>query len=331
MSFQSTSASLPVSQSIPDIQQVKTFLLSLQEHITQQLAAADGQGQFAEDQWVREEGGGGQSRVLTNGAVFEQAGVNFSHVSGAMLPASATAHRPELAGRSFQAMGVSLVIHPLNPYVPTSHANVRFFIAEKSGEAPVWWFGGGFDLTPYYGFEEDARHWHLTAQQLCQPFGDDVYPKYKKWCDDYFFIKHRNEARGIGGLFFDDLNTPDFATSFDFMQAVGNGFTDAYLPIVEKRKLLPWGERERQFQLYRRGRYVEFNLVWDRGTLFGLQTGGRTESILMSMPPLVRWEYGYQPEAGSPEAALYSDFLPPRDWLNLHTDLTGSDTDANLG
>lgn len=331
MSFQSTSASLPVSQSIPDIQQVKTFLLSLQEHITQQLAAADGQGQFAEDQWVREEGGGGQSRVLTNGAVFEQAGVNFSHVSGAMLPASATAHRPELAGRSFQAMGVSLVIHPVNPYVPTSHANVRFFIAEKAGEAPVWWFGGGFDLTPYYGFEEDARHWHLTAQQLCQPFGDDVYPKYKKWCDDYFFIKHRNEARGIGGLFFDDLNTPDFATSFDFMQAVGNGFTDAYLPIVEKRKLLPWGERERQFQLYRRGRYVEFNLVWDRGTLFGLQTGGRTESILMSMPPLVRWEYGYQPEAGSPEAALYSDFLPPRDWLNLHTDLTGSDTDANLG
>jgi len=315
MSFQSTSASLPVSQSIPDIQQVKTFLLQLQENITQQLAAADGQGQFAEDQWVREEGGGGQSRVLTDGAVFEQAGVNFSHVSGATLPASATAHRPELAGRSFQAMGVSLVIHPLSPYVPTSHANVRFFIAEKEGEAPVWWFGGGFDLTPYYGFEEDARHWHLTAHQLCQPFGDDVYPKYKKWCDDYFFIKHRNEARGIGGLFFDDLNTPDFSTCFDFMQAVGNGFTDAYLPIVEKRKALPWGERERQFQLYRRGRYVEFNLVWDRGTLFGLQTGGRTESILMSMPPLVRWEYGYQPEAGSPEAALYSDFLPVRDWL----------------
>lgn len=315
MSFQSTSASLPVSQSIPDIQQVKTFLLKLQENITQQLAAADGQGQFAEDQWVREEGGGGQSRVLTDGAVFEQAGVNFSHVSGATLPASATAHRPELAGRSFQAMGVSLVIHPLSPYVPTSHANVRFFIAEKDGEAPVWWFGGGFDLTPYYGFEEDARHWHLTAQQLCQPFGDDVYPKYKKWCDDYFFIKHRNEARGIGGLFFDDLNTPDFSTCFDFMRAVGNGFTDAYLPIVEKRKALPWGERERQFQLYRRGRYVEFNLVWDRGTLFGLQTGGRTESILMSMPPLVRWEYGYQPEEGSPEAALYSDFLPVRDWL----------------
>ncbi|MBF7982475.1 MULTISPECIES: oxygen-dependent coproporphyrinogen oxidase [Rahnella] len=316
MSFQSTSVSLPVSQSIPDIQQVKTFLLKLQDHICQQLAAADGKGQFAQDQWVREEGGGGQSRVLTNGAVFEQAGVNFSHVSGATLPASATAHRPELAGRSFQAMGVSLVIHPLSPYVPTSHANVRFFIAEKPGEAPVWWFGGGFDLTPYYGFEEDARHWHQTAQQLCQPFGDDVYPKYKKWCDDYFFIKHRNEARGIGGLFFDDLNTPDFDTCFSFMQAVGNGFTDAYLPVVEKRKAIPWGERERQFQLYRRGRYVEFNLVWDRGTLFGLQTGGRTESILMSMPPLVRWEYGYQPEAGSPEAALYTDFLPVRDWLN---------------
>lgn len=316
MSFQSTSVSLPVSQSIPDIQQVKTFLLKLQDHICQQLAAADGKGQFVQDQWVREEGGGGQSRVLTSGAVFEQAGVNFSHVSGATLPASATAHRPELAGRSFQAMGVSLVIHPLSPYVPTSHANVRFFIAEKPGEAPVWWFGGGFDLTPYYGFEEDARHWHQTAQQLCQPFGDDVYPKYKKWCDDYFFIKHRNEARGIGGLFFDDLNTPDFDTCFSFMQAVGNGFTDAYLPVVEKRKAMPWGERERQFQLYRRGRYVEFNLVWDRGTLFGLQTGGRTESILMSMPPLVRWEYGYQPEAGSPEAALYTDFLPVRDWLN---------------
>lgn len=304
-----------MSQSIPDIQQVKTFLLKLQDHICQQLAAADGKGHFAEDQWVREEGGGGQSRVMTHGAVFEQAGVNFSHVSGATLPASATAHRPELAGRSFQAMGVSLVIHPLSPYIPTSHANVRFFIAEKPGEAPVWWFGGGFDLTPYYGFEEDARHWHLTAQQLCQPFGDDVYPKYKKWCDDYFFIKHRNEARGIGGLFFDDLNSPDFDTCFSFMQAVGNGFTDAYLPIVEQRKALQWGERERQFQLYRRGRYVEFNLVWDRGTLFGLQTSGRTESILMSMPPLVRWEYGYEPEAGSPEAALYSDFLPVRDWL----------------
>ena len=304
-----------MSQPIPDIARVKAFLLSLQENICQQLAAADGKAQFAEDEWVREEGGGGRSRVLTQGAVFEQAGVNFSHVHGATLPASATAHRPELAGRSFQAMGVSLVIHPLSPYIPTSHANVRFFIAEKAGEAPVWWFGGGFDLTPFYGFAEDAHHWHLTAQQLCQPFGEDVYPKYKKWCDDYFFIKHRNEARGIGGLFFDDLNTPDFNHCFAFMQAVGNGFTEAYLPIVEKRKLMAWGERERQFQLYRRGRYVEFNLVWDRGTLFGLQTGGRTESILMSMPPLVRWEYNFQPESDSPEAALYRDFLPVRDWL----------------
>ena len=306
--------SAPVNP-LPDIAEVKTFLLSLQARICQRLADADGSAQFKQDHWLREEGGGGQSRVLTGGKVFEQAGVNFSHVSGATLPASATAHRPELAGRSFQAMGVSLVIHPLNPYVPTSHANVRFFIAEKPGEDPVWWFGGGFDLTPYYGFEQDARHWHQTAARLCQPFGDDVYPKYKKWCDDYFFLKHRHEARGIGGLFFDDLNTPDFAQSFAFMQAVGNGFTEAYLPIVERRKHLPWGDRQRQFQLYRRGRYVEFNLVWDRGTLFGLQTGGRTESILMSMPPLVRWEYGFEPEANSPEAALYRDFLPVRDWL----------------
>ncbi len=300
---------------LPDINQVKAFLLSLQDHICQQLAAADGRAQFKQDQWVREEGGGGQSRVLTGGAVFEQAGVNFSHVSGATLPASATAHRPDLAGRSFQAMGVSLVIHPLSPYIPTSHANVRFFIAEKPGEAPVWWFGGGFDLTPYYGFEEDARHWHQTAADLCRPFGEEVYPKYKKWCDDYFYIKHRDEARGIGGLFFDDLNSPDFDQCFAFMQAVGNGFTEAYLPIVERRKALTWGERERDFQLYRRGRYVEFNLVWDRGTLFGLQTGGRTESILMSMPPLVRWEYGFDPAPDSPEAALYRDFLPVRDWL----------------
>lgn len=301
--------------SSPNIAAVKSFLLTLQDHICQQLTLADGGASFKEDRWTREEGGGGRSRVMTNGAVFEQAGVNFSHVSGATLPPSATAHRPELAGRSFQAMGVSLVIHPLSPYIPTSHANVRFFIAEKPGEEPVWWFGGGFDLTPFYGFEEDAVHWHRTAQQLCAPFGDEVYPKYKKWCDDYFFIKHRNEARGIGGLFFDDLNSPDFATCFAFTRAVGQGFLAAYLPIVEKRRALPWGDRERQFQLYRRGRYVEFNLVWDRGTLFGLQTGGRTESILMSMPPLVRWEYHYQPEANSQEAALYRDFLPVRDWL----------------
>lgn len=301
--------------SLPTIAAVKTFLLALQDRLCEQLALADGSAGFHEDRWEREEGGGGRSRVLTNGAVFEQAGVNFSHVSGATLPASATAHRPELAGRSFQAMGVSLVVHPLNPYIPTSHANVRFFIAEKPGEEPVWWFGGGFDLTPFYGFEEDAVHWHRTAQQLCAPFGEEVYPKYKRWCDDYFFIKHRNEARGIGGLFFDDLNTPDFDACFAFTRAVGEGFLDAYLPIVAKRKSLPWGESQRQFQLYRRSRYVEFNLVWDRGTLFGLQTGGRTESILMSMPPLVRWEYNYQPEAGSPEAALYRDFLPVRDWL----------------
>ncbi|WP_145578583.1 oxygen-dependent coproporphyrinogen oxidase [Yersinia alsatica] len=300
---------------LPDIAQIKTYLLDLQDKICAALSEADGRAKFTEENWAREEGGGGRSRVLINGAIFEQAGVNFSHVSGATLPASATAHRPELAGRSFQALGVSLVIHPLSPYLPTSHANVRFFIAEKPGEDPVWWFGGGFDLTPFYGFEEDAIHWHQTAWQLCQPFGEDIYPRYKKWCDDYFYIKHRNEARGIGGLFFDDLNSPDFATCFNFTQAVGNGFLDAYLPIVARRKALSWGEHERQFQLYRRGRYVEFNLVWDRGTLFGLQTGGRTESILMSLPPLVRWEYNYQPAPDSAEAALYCDFLPVKDWL----------------
>lgn len=300
----------------PHANQVRAFLLDLQNRICAGLEAADGSARFHEDNWQRgNDSGGGQSRVLSNGAVFEQAGVNFSHIRGSALPASATAHRPELAGRRFEAMGVSLVIHPHNPYVPTSHANVRFFIAEQDGEAPVWWFGGGFDLTPYYANTEDVIHWHTVARELCTPFGADVYPKYKKWCDEYFYLKHRNEARGVGGLFFDDLNQPDFAHSFALMQAVGNGFNDAYLPIVARRKATPWGERERQFQLYRRGRYVEFNLVWDRGTLFGLQTGGRTESILMSMPPLVRWEYGYQPEAGSPEAALYTDFLPLRDWL----------------
>ncbi|MGE4800473.1 oxygen-dependent coproporphyrinogen oxidase [Yersinia hibernica] len=300
---------------LPDIAQIKIYLLDLQDRICTVLTQADGSAKFTEENWVREEGGGGRSRVLVKGAVFEQAGVNFSQVSGATLPASATAHRPELAGRSFQALGVSLVIHPLSPYLPTSHANVRFFIAEKPGEDPVWWFGGGFDLTPFYGFEEDAIHWHKTAHHLCQPFGEQIYPRYKKWCDDYFYIKHRNEARGIGGLFFDDLNSPDFNTCFNFTQAVGNGFLDAYMPIVARRKALSWGEREREFQLYRRGRYVEFNLVWDRGTLFGLQTGGRTESILMSLPPLVRWEYNYQPATDSAEAALYRDFLPVKDWL----------------
>lgn len=299
----------------PNINQIKSFFLSLQNEICQQLEQVDGKGKFIEQCWQREESGGGRSRIMKEGAIFEQAGANFSHVSGTMLPSSATAHRPELAGRNYQAMGVSLVIHPVNPYIPTSHANVRFFIAEKEGEAPVWWFGGGFDLTPYYGFEEDAIHWHTTAKNICQPYGEDIYPKYKKWCDEYFYIKHRNEARGIGGLFFDDLNTPDFEHCFHFTQDIGKGFISAYLPIVEKRKNILWSERERQFQLYRRGRYVEFNLVWDRGTLFGLQSGGRTESILMSMPPLVRWEYDYHPEPGSVEDSLYTDFLPVKNWI----------------
>ncbi len=303
----------------PDINAVKTFLLKLQDDICQTLELADGKGSFKEDQWQREEGGGGRTRVLTNGQVIEQGGVNFSHVYGGQLPHSATAARPELAGRSFQAMGVSLVIHPHNPYVPTSHANVRFFQAEKPGEEPVWWFGGGFDLTPFYPFMEDVQHWHSVANKLCTPFGEDVYSKYKKWCDDYFYLKHRNETRGVGGLFFDDLNSPDFNTSFAFMQAVGNGYLDAYIPIIERRKDCPYAERERQFQLYRRGRYVEFNLVYDRGTLFGLQTGGRTESILMSMPPLARWEYCFKPQSNTPEARLTEDFLKPKDWLNLST------------
>lgn len=300
----------------PDIDRVKAYLQNLQDTICQKITELDGKETFLEQTWERTEGGGGRSRVLTQGALFEQAGVNFSHIKGEKMPASATAHRPELAGRSYQAMGVSLVIHPLNPYIPTTHANVRFFIAEKEGADPVWWFGGGFDLTPYYGFEEDAVHWHTVANELCTPYGTDIYPKFKQWCDDYFFLKHRNEPRGIGGLFYDDLNQWDFDSCFAFTQDVGNGFLQAYVPIVEKRRELPWGERERQFQLYRRGRYVEFNLVWDRGTLFGLQSGGRTESILMSMPPLVRWEYNYHPEAGSPEAKLYTDFLiTGKDWL----------------
>lgn len=300
---------------LPDIHRVKEFFLSLQDTICRSLENIDQKATFQQDNWERKEGGGGRTRVLTNGALFEQAGVNFSHVYGDTLPKSATAHRPELAGRRFQAMGVSLVIHPLNPYIPTSHANVRFFIAEKDGEDPVWWFGGGFDLTPYYGFEEDVIHWHKVAKSVCTPFSEDYYPRYKKWCDDYFYIKHRNEPRGVGGLFFDDLNTPDFDHCFEFVQYVGLGYLDAYLPIVEKRKSMPWSERERQFQLYRRGRYVEFNLVWDRGTLFGLQSGGRTESILMSMPPLVRFEYNYSPEPNTPEAKLYSDFLIQKEWV----------------
>ena len=298
----------------PDIQAVKNYLLRLQDNICSGLGGLDG-GTFTEDSWEREQGGGGRSRVLEEGSVFEKAGVNFSHVHGDRLPGSATAARPELAGRSFEALGVSLVIHPRNPYVPTSHANVRFFMAEKPGEPPVWWFGGGYDLTPYYGFEEDCIHWHGVARDTCRPFGDDVYPRYKKWCDDYFFLKHRNEPRGIGGLFFDDLNQWGFDQSFAFMRAVGDSYLKAYLPIVEKRLDIPYGERERDFQLYRRGRYVEFNLVYDRGTLFGLQSGGRTESILMSLPPLVKWRYDWRPEPGSAEAALYEVFLQPRDWV----------------
>jgi coproporphyrinogen III oxidase len=293
------------------IEPVKNYLLALQDRICTAIAKEDGESQFQQDQWQRQEGGGGRSRVLTNGKVFEQAGINFSHVYGAKLPASATAQRPELAGCSFQAMGVSLVIHPLNPYVPTSHANIRFFIAEK----PTWWFGGGFDLTPYYGFEEDVVHWHQTAKAACDPFGEDIYARYKDWCDKYFFLKHRNEPRGVGGLFFDDLNQWDFDTCFAFMQSVGDHYLPAYLPIVKKRKATPYGERERDFQLYRRGRYVEFNLVYDRGTLFGLQSGGRTESILMSLPPLVKWRYNWQPEPGTAEARLYEVFLKPKAWV----------------
>ncbi|MCG6968321.1 MAG: oxygen-dependent coproporphyrinogen oxidase [Gammaproteobacteria bacterium] len=300
----------------PDTDAVKHFLLDLQDRICAGIEEEDGEGKFAEDKWDREGGGGGRTRVMSGGAVFEQAGIGFSHVHGTDLPASATAHRPELAGRSFDAMGVSLVIHPNNPYAPTSHANVRFFIARKEGEAPIWWFGGGFDLTPYYPFEEDAVHWHRTAKQACDPFGEDVYPRYKKWCDEYFYLKHRGETRGVGGLFFDDLNQWDFDTCFNFLQSVGNHYLPAYRPIVAKRKDTAYGERERDFQLYRRGRYVEFNLVYDRGTLFGLQTGGRTESILMSLPPLVKWRYNWQPEPGTPEATLYEDFLRPREWLS---------------
>ena len=292
---------------------VLTVLKNLQNQICAALEAEDGGAVFEADTW-QSRLGTGESRVLKKGRVFEQAGVNFSHVKGSSMPASATAHRPELAGAAFEAMGVSLVIHPNNPYVPTSHANVRFFIAYPENAEPVWWFGGGFDLTPFYPFEEDILHWHRTASDVCAPFGEGVYAEFKQWCDEYFFLKHRNETRGVGGLFFDDLNRWDFAACLNFIRAVGEGYIQAYAPIVAKRKNTPYGERERQFQLYRRGRYVEFNLVWDRGTLFGLQSGGRTESILMSMPPLVRFEYCYAPEAGSPEAQL-NEFLVPRDWL----------------
>ncbi|HEX2643110.1 MAG TPA: oxygen-dependent coproporphyrinogen oxidase [Thermoanaerobaculia bacterium] len=293
---------------------VRAYLLGLQDRICAAIEEVDGAAKFQEDLWERPEGGGGRSRVMSEGAVFEQAGVGFSHVFGAGMPAAATAHRPELAGRSFEALGVSLVFHPRNPYIPTTHMNVRFFRAEKPGHEDVWWFGGGFDLTPYYGFEEDAIHFHRTARAACEPFGPEVYPRYKQECDRYFFLKHRGEPRGIGGIFFDDVNEQGFETSFAFQRSVGDHLLPAYLPIVERRRDTPYGERERDFQLYRRGRYVEFNLVHDRGTLFGLQTGGRTESILMSLPPLVKWRYNWQPEPGTPEARLYEVFLRPRDW-----------------
>ncbi|MEO6075347.1 MAG: oxygen-dependent coproporphyrinogen oxidase [Dokdonella sp.] len=296
------------------IDEVGNWLRGLQDRICAAIERADGKARFVEDQWQRDEGGGGRTRILRDGNVFEQAGVGFSRVMGTRLPPSATAHRPELAGRTWTATGVSLVFHPLNPYLPTTHANVRYFEAIADGEEPVWWFGGGFDLTPFYPFDEDIVHWHQTASDLCAPFGDDLYARYKRECDDYFVIKHRNETRGIGGLFFDDVNAAGFEQSFAFLRAVGDGFLDAYLPIVERRKDTPYGDREREFQLYRRGRYVEFNLVYDRGTLFGLQSGGRAESILMSLPPRLRYEYGYSPEPGSAEARL-ADYLRPRDWL----------------
>ena len=298
-----------------EIEQVKSYLLQLQDNICAELAEEDGGSGFITDEWQRPGGGGGRSRVLTEGAVFERAGVNFSHVRGTSLPPSASAARPELAGRNFEAMGVSLVIHPRNPHVPTSHANVRMFVAEKAGEEPVWWFGGGYDLTPYYGNREDCVSWHRVAAAACAPFGEGVYPRFKAWCDNYFHLKHRAEPRGIGGLFFDDLNEWDFATSFAFMRSVGDSYIRAYRPIVQRRKGQAYGDSERQFQLYRRGRYVEFNLVYDRGTLFGLQSDGRTEAILMSLPPLVRWEYDYSPTPGSREAELTEFYLRDRDWL----------------
>lgn len=293
---------------------VTDFLRGLQDRLCEGLAAADGGAGFEEDLWQRAEGGGGRSRILKDGAVFEQAGVGYSEVSGARLPPSASAHRPELAGAAWRAAGVSLVLHPRNPYVPTTHMNVRHFQALRDGEEVAWWFGGGFDLTPFYPFDEDVRHWHSVAHRACAPYGEDVYARHKRACDDYFFLRHRGETRGVGGLFYDDLSEWGFEACFDYTRDVGNAFLDAYLPIVERRRDTPWGEREREFQLYRRGRYVEFNLVWDRGTLFGLQSGGRTESILMSLPPRVRFEYGYVPAPGSPEAAL-AEYLRPRDWL----------------
>ncbi len=299
----------------PDLDAVRAYLLGLQDRICEELESEDGSGRFIEDNWQRPGGGGGRTRVMTGGAVFEKGGVSFSHVYGDRLPPAATAARPELAGGDFQAVGVSLVLHPENPYVPTSHANFRFFISEQEGRAPVWWFGGGFDLTPYYGFEADCEHWHRAAKTACAPFGAEVYSRFANWCDEYFYLKHRGEPRGIGGLFFDDLNEWGFTTCFEFLRAVGDSYPDAYRPIVARRKTLAWDERQRKFQCYRRGRYVEFNLVYDRGTLFGLQSGGRTESILMSLPPVVHWDYDWQPEPGSEEARLHDTFLQPGHWI----------------
>lgn len=297
-----------------DVPGFRDWLLDLQTRACAALEVADGRGRFGEDRWTRPAGGGGRTRVLAGGAVIEQAGVGFSHVHGERLPPSASAARPELAGRGFEALGVSLIVHPENPYVPSTHLNLRLFVATRADAPPVWWFGGGFDLTPYYGFEDDARHWHAVARAACAPFGDDVYPRFKRWCDEYFYLRHRGEHRGIGGLFFDDLNAWGFERSFAFARAVGDAWLAAYLPILERRKDTPYGTRERDFQLYRRGRYVEFNLVYDRGTLFGLQSGGRIESILMSLPPLARWRYDWRPAPGTPEARLTEYFLVPRDW-----------------
>jgi coproporphyrinogen III oxidase len=297
-----------------DTTPARDYFTGLQARIVARLEEVDGQP-FRRDVWQRPEGGGGESRLLEQGNVFERGGVNFSHVMGDRLPSSATAGRPHLAGRSFEVMGVSLVLHPLNPYVPTVHMNVRMFVADKAGEKSAWWFGGGTDLTPYYGFEEDAVHFHRTCRDALSPFGADYYPRFKRWCDEYFFLKHRNEPRGIGGIFFDDLCDRPFAECFALTRSVGDHFLAAYEPILQRRRNLPYGERERDFQAYRRGRYVEFNLVYDRGTLFGLQSNGRTEAILMSLPPIVKWRYDWRPEAGSAEAQLYSDFLIGKDWL----------------
>lgn len=304
----------------PDPDAVYQYLIDLQDRVTSTLGELDGIAGFREETWERDAGGGGRSRVIEDGGLFEKGGVNFSHVMGAELPPSASASRPELAGASWEAMGVSLVIHPHNPYVPTSHANVRFFIARPEGRDPVWWFGGGFDLTPYYGFLEDCRYWHATARAACSSAGDDTWHRFRQWCDDYFHLKHRGEQRGIGGLFFDDYNEGSFEHSFELMRSIGDSYLPAYTPIVQARRDTPYGDRERQFQLYRRGRYVEFNLVYDRGTLFGLQSGGRTESILMSLPPLVRWDYNWQPGPGTPEARLVDYFLQPRNWLEERDD-----------